>query len=225
MHPKAPAGPRPLRLAALVATAALLPALAPATGRASIIISVQSVSAAAGSTGNALEVTLQNTGPSDVTVGGFSFEIMAATADINFTSATTGTTTATYIFDGNSSFGPNIETSTGQTLDASDSFATIGMGATIGAGDTVGLGHVLFDVAGTAAPGPITVTLSGPPATSLATPAPSSDIPIDDLIGGTITVTGSVAAVPEPSTLAGAATGVILALGCAWRRRRARAAA
>jgi hypothetical protein len=34
-----------------------------------------------------------------------------------------------------------------------------------------------------------------------------------------------VAAAPEPSTLAGGVTGVALALGCAWRRRRAKPAA
>jgi hypothetical protein len=39
-----------------------------------------------------------------------------------------------------------------------------------------------------------------------------------------LSATLDLVGVPEPSTLAGAATGIVLAVGCAWRRRRIRAA-
>ena len=47
----------------------------PASANASLIEMVQSANAAPGSSGNAFDVLLTNTGPSAITVGGFSFGI------------------------------------------------------------------------------------------------------------------------------------------------------
>src|SRR6516162_6282580 len=92
-----------------VALAGLL-ALALATNaRASLIITVQSVTAAAGSNGNAFDVTLTNTGPSSVTVGSFTINLVApASAPIAFTAVNISTASAPYIFAGHSTSGPNI---------------------------------------------------------------------------------------------------------------------
>src|SRR4051812_3513473 len=91
--------------------AAALALLAPRDAEGGLIISVQSVTANAGSFGNALDVTLTNTGPPVSTIGAFSFEISTGNPNITFTDATTGTTQATYIFSGFSLFGPSISTS------------------------------------------------------------------------------------------------------------------
>jgi hypothetical protein len=202
--------------------AAVLAMLVPRPAAASIIITVQSVTASAGSTGNALDVTLTNTGPGAMTVGAFTFGISTATPNINFTAATTATTLAPYIFDGLSLLGPTISTSTGQSLAASDVFAVLNSGTTLGAGVTVGLGHVLFNVSSAAAVGPITVSLAPFPSTSLAN-ATGGNIPINSLVNGTITV-GSTTAVPEPATLASAITALAFGAWPLWRSRRRPAA-
>jgi hypothetical protein len=199
----------------LLAAGMLLFAAAPA--QAALILAVQSVSAAAGSTGNAFDVTLQNTGPSAVTIGGDSFGLMVGSPNITFTSATTATTLAPYIFDGQSLFGPTISfTPPGQTIQAADLFATFGSGVSVGAGVTVGLGHVFFNVAPGTTPGPYTVTVLPFPTTGLTDPN-GNNIPINTLSNGTITVTpGTTAAVPEPATL------LLAGLGwpAAWLLRR-----
>jgi hypothetical protein len=175
--------------------AALLTALLyPVPGRADIIITVQSVSVFAGSSGNVLDVTLQNTGPSAVTVGSFLFEINTADTDIFFSSASTATI-APYIFFGDSLFGPLINTDSGQTLDASDASAS-GFGASLGSGATVGLGEITFDVASGDALGLVAVSLidSG---TSLSDPD-GDTLPIDSLVSGQITI--DAGPVPEPGS-------------------------
>ncbi len=205
--------PRILSVAAawlLLATA--LPA------RAGLIVSVENVSADAGTTGNTLEVDVTNTGGSAVAIAAFSFEISAAGGSgITFTGADTDTSVNTYIFAGNSLFGPTISTMTGTTLDASDIAAS---GSTsLGTNSTLALGLVSFDVAGSAPSGPVNVTLTGYPATSLSDPN-ASNIPIDTLNNGTITISQS--AIPEPSSVVSATLGF---LGAAWLIRRVRATA
>src|SRR5689334_13095918 len=128
------------RLAALTLALAASPPL-----WANLILTAGSATAAAPSSGNSFDLTLTNTGPASVTVGGFSIAISVSDSHVSFTSATTATSTAPYIFFGNSLFGPVINTSSGQTLSASDLFAGVGSGSTLGAGVTVGLAHVLFD--------------------------------------------------------------------------------
>jgi hypothetical protein len=215
--------PRPVATSPLrrswppIALAASLTLLASAPCRADLNITVESVTVRAGSSGNALDVTVTSTGPDTVTVGSFAFELTVTTSDITFTSATTGTTTVTYIFSGNSLFGPTISTSSGQTLDASDTFATIGSGTTLGPGGTLstaGLGHVFFDVSAGAPSGPIAVTLTPFPTTSLSDPS-FNDIPITHLVNGQITVSP----VPEPATFWPTALGLSAA---AWLSRRSR---
>lgn len=184
--------------------------------RAEFIFSLQPViTATGGSTGNSFDVLLTNTGPATATIGGFSFGITAADAVINFTEANVSTTVDTYIFSGGDSlFGPTISTLTGQTLEASDFSAS--SGTAFGAGDTFGVGHILFDVASGATPGPIAVTFEEFPITSLSD-ADGNDVAFTT-VGGAITIT-SPNTVPEPSTevfLAGAFAALAIARG---RRR------
>ncbi len=177
------------------AFAGFLPCAGP-PARAGITVSVQSVSAAAGTSGNTLEVDVQNTGAS-VDIAAFSFEILVPSGSgVTFTGADISTSLATYIFAGNSFFGPDIAFSTGTTLDAGD-LAVTGS-TTLGSGGTLGLGLVSFDLAAGAPLGPVTVSLTGYPFTSLTDPD-QSNVPIDTLEAGTITISGG--AVPEPSSL------------------------
>lgn len=173
--------------------------------RGNIIVSVQSTIVTAGSSGNVLDVELRNTGPSAITVEGFSFGVATKTSDINFTQANISTSLP-YIFAGESTFGPDITVASGQTLTASDldiSFA----GVNLASGATVGLGHLLFDVALTARSGAIPVTLQAFPATSLAD-AQGNDILIQQLFQGQITIEGTAS--PEPSFLPVFAAGTAL---------------
>jgi len=170
----------------------------------------------AGSTGDTLDFTLFNSRPNAITLGGFSLEISVADAHISFTSATTATSLP-YVFAGDSLFGPIISTSgPGQTLDASD-FCLV-CGNTIAAGATVGLAHIFFDVAAGAPSGPVTVSVTAFPFTSL------SDLAGNDLQAilqnGTITIRST--SVPEPSTLALLVLPMVL---LARRRFRSRDAA
>jgi hypothetical protein len=195
--------------------------------QADLIVTVQSVTAAPGSTGNTIEVDLTNTGAGAAgPIGAFSFGLSTTNPGITFTAATTATLGAPYIFDGLGLFGPNITNSTGTSLTASDLFSVIGSGTTLGAGATVGLGEVFFDVAPGTSPGPIAVILADYPTTSLSDdsfPVPN-DIPITTLTNGTITVTGTGGGgtptpVPEPSTLALLGTAGAALAGWRWRRR------
>lgn len=201
-------------LAALVACAMTAPA------HADVVLNIQSVTANAGDAGDTLDVTLTNTGPAAVTIGGFLFEITTATSDIDFTQATTATSLSSYIFSGHSVFDPNITASAGQTLDAGDIYDPGGFGATVAAGTTVGLGHIFFDVAAGTAMGAITVSFAAG-ATSLADAA-GGPITIDTLGTGTITV-GTAGVVPEPATAFLAMTGLLVGLGYRWSRTRRRA--
>jgi hypothetical protein len=199
----------------LILAAAGLLVSAPLPARADLIVSVQSVTATAGTNGNSLEVDLQNTGAA-VDIAGFTFELtVTSSSGVTFTGADESTRLATYIFAGNSVFGPNINTTTGTTLDASDVAAD---GSTpLGTGSAVGLGEVFFNVAGSAPGGAVTVTLTEFPATSLAGPN-ANNIPIDTLNNGTITIMSS--AVPEPSSLVSAILGLLCSLlyfGARWR--------
>ena len=185
--------------------------LFPASIDASTIFAVQSTTATPGSTGNGLDVVLDTT--STLNIGGFAVEVTTTDPDIMFTGATTGTT-ATYIFSGNSLFGPNIGTTTppSQTFDASD-LANTTPTAIMG---TVGLAHFTFNVASNATAGPFTVSLSTLGGNSLADPN-GNNIPITALENGTITIEGP-SSVPEPAALGLSA----LALGgglLAFRRK------
>lgn len=175
--------------------------------KASLILEVQSVSASAGSSGNAFDVDLANLGPSSVTVGGFAFGTSTAASAISFTDANTSTALS-YIFALNSLFGPDLTGPTsGQSLTVSDIFAIQLSGVTLLSGDSVGLGHVLFSVTPNAAAGTYDVNLSPFPLTSLSD-ALGNDLTIDALSNGQITITGQV--IPEPSFLLPLLAGLIV---------------
>jgi hypothetical protein len=195
----------------ILALALSLIACAAAPARADLIVQVGSVVAAAGSTGNGLEVTLTNTGPDAVSIDGFSFGLSVDPA-VDLTGATTATASP-YIFAGHSAFGPDVATSVGSSLQASDAYDPAGSAAVLASGATVGLGRVLFDVSALAS-GVYTVTLEGFPATSLSLGL--DDVPITTLVDGSITVE---AAVPEPSSAILAIVGVA-ALAARTARRR-----
>jgi hypothetical protein len=169
--------------------------------RADLIVSIESpINVNAGTAGNGFDVLLTNSGPSAVSIAGFTFELSVPGTDILLSDATTATVVDPYIFSGHSLFGPNIEvTNTGQDLSASDlddTFANI----TLGMGATVGLGHILFDVSAGAPTESVPVKLVAFPATSLADDQ-TANVQIDTLSNGQINITGTVGNVPESSSL------------------------
>jgi hypothetical protein len=191
--------------------------LGPASARASLILSVQSTTAAAGSSGNGFDVQLTNSGPSAVTIAGFSFGVLTANTNVSLRDANTSTS-APYIFVGNSLFGPDLTGPTsGQSLSTSDVFVIPMAGTTLGGGATVGLGHLLFDVSAAATAGISAVTLAAFPVSSLSDPA-GGNVAIQTLSPGQITITG--VGVPEPFTLPTLLAGIALILGHAGKRRR-----
>lgn len=195
----------------LIAAATMFVGLAVARADVVVTIGPALVTAPAGSTDNAVDVLLTNDGSSAVSVDSLSFELSTSTPEIDFTNATTATALATYIFSGDSLFGPDIATSTGQSLLASDVAVTP---VTVNPGAEVGLGHVLFDVAPGAAPGTFPVVLV-PVATSFSDVS-GNTIPISSLVNGEIDIPG-IATVPEPSyslILVGALMAVV-----AYKRR------
>jgi len=168
------------------------------SAHASILISVPSEAALAGSTGNSFDVTLTNTGPATVAIAGFRFQLLTTNTDITFTGGSFSTV-APYIFAGVSfdqDFSFTLDTlSSGQELDASD--VSDVLSANVGAGSTVALGSVLFDMSANAAPGPAPLTLLAYPHTSLADSAGNNV----EFIGsdGTITITPA-SSLPEPAS-------------------------
>lgn len=202
---------------------AIFLALVSGSAHAQLVITVDSVAVSAGSTDNTLNVTLENVGSSPVTVGGFAFEIMAPTGSgLTFTGVDVNTTPA-YIFAGHSRLGPDISNQPpnlpGNVLAALDVYdvKNTGISLGIGASSTVGLGDVHFDVAGTAS-GPIAITLMSFPTTNISD-ASGNDITESlgtTFAGGTVTV-GASTSVPEPSSLAMGAVGLLMAFR--WFRR------
>ena len=175
---------------------------------AALIVSAPSLTALTGSSGT-FDILLQNTGPSAVSIGGFSFGISTTNPGITFSVANISTGTV-YIFNGNSLFGPDIRISSGTSLTASDS-ANSPISVNVLANSFVGLGHVSYSITGGAATGLFAITFSGP-ATSLST-AFGTNIPITTLSNGSI----NVIATPEPATL-GLVGGLVLVAGL-FRKR------
>lgn len=216
--PRRAARPRHFAAAALLAALVLVLAFAP-PARADLNYTLQSVTAAAGSSGNAFDIMLTNTG-APVTISGFTFGISASSGVITLTSATTGTVSP-YIFSGHSALGPVIDDGPGQSMTGGDVYAPSGSGTSIGTNTTLGLAHVFFSVAAGAS-GTVDVTFTPLRSNTLAGPSPSSpNLPITSLTGGRITITP--AAVPEPSVAALAALGLLGVAGrLALQRLRAR---
>ena len=180
-------------------------ALSPTPAQASILLSVQSVSAAAGSIGDFFDVTITNTGSSSQNIAGFFLGLSAGSSHISFTGANESTA-LTYLFNGDSFDVINSETYTivppslpGQSLEGSD-FSNSGHGTNLAANATLGLGRIHFDVSGDTPAGAVNVALatdcsSGLFCTSLSDSAGSKVL--FTVASGTINVT-TVA--PEPST-------------------------
>jgi len=183
------------------------------SARADLILSAQSVQAKVGTSG-AFDVSLTNTGPNSVTVGGFSFRVSVNNPGITLTQINTSTAIP-YIFAGQSLSGPIITTPgnlPGQSMSASD--ARLTGGTLLAPGATLGLGHVLFNLSSGLPPGVYPVTITPPgfgSLTSLSDPN-GNPLPLGTAINGTIT------AVPEPASLLllVAATGFVVVS----RRRR-----
>ena len=159
---------------------------------ASLIVLAPAFTGAVGSAGT-FDIVLQNTGAVSIPIGGFSFCISTSNPGIAFTSATISTV-GPYVFGADSLFGPDIATSTGTSLVASDLPLSVSA-VSVASGATVGLGRVTYSIAGGAATGLFAITLS-PAATSLSDGV-GSTIPIDFLTNGTLEIT----AVPEPASL------------------------
>jgi hypothetical protein len=175
--------------------------LSAAPARASLILMVQSTSAFSPSTGNLVDVDLINSGPGAVTIGGFFLEVTTADAFVTFTGATVSTASP-YIFAGNSgdvaSSFPFVTSSAGQTLDASDFYATFGSGTLVASGATVGLAELSFDLAAGDANPTATFSLTPYPSNSLSDQN-GSTVNIDTFTSGTVTITRNTA--PEPSSV------------------------
>ncbi len=163
---------------------------------AGITVFASPVTAAPGSSANAFDVDLINSGPSALTIGGFSFSLSIANSNISFTEVTSSTE-AGYIFSGDSLFGPDLSgPNSGDTISASDVVLIPLTGTIVSSGQTVGLGHVVFDVSADAPAGMFPVTLASFPGSTLSD-ASGSNINIDTLSPGQITITGIT---PEPSS-------------------------
>lgn len=184
-----------------------------APARADLIVSVNSTTALAGSSGNWFDVTLKNDGASAVDLDGFSFALDAGSPDVTFTGVTTATADS-YVFDGFSAYGPNIELWAGGDVSAADAYDPAGGSISLAAGGTVGLGRVFFDL-DAGASGTYAVKLRAFPDTSLSLGI--DDVAINTLVDGTITV-GE--AVPEPSAIVMGLLAAGAGLATAVRRRR-----
>jgi hypothetical protein len=183
-------------------------------GRADLIMNVQSVVDAAGSTGNTLDVTMTNTDPFAITnLYSFDFGLSGpGTFNLIFTGASTATL-ATYIFSDNSQFGPDIGQTNGQTLSARDN-VLLPIGSSIGAGATVGLAHITFNLSPAAPPGPIPLTVFK----DLDSLLRLDDSPVPfSVVNGTVTVTS---ATPEPATSVLVGLALTGLLGAVHRFRR-----
>ena len=205
-------------LGILIATCAAVVICSP--GRASTIFSIQpsTVAATPGSVGNAFDVVLTNSGPSSITVAGFSFEVSVTNANITLTGADFSPAAFLYIFAGDSldegSLIP-LNYTWGQTLDAADVYDISGSGVTITSGESLALGQVFFDVSSGAAIGAFLVTFTGTSvvsdANNLSDPSGNA-ISVDSFAGGTIEV------VPEPGSLFLMLVGLSALAACACRR-------
>jgi hypothetical protein len=185
----------------------------PASGE--VILEIGAATAARGSTGNTIEVDVENPGASAITIGGFNFEIFAD-SDIDFTGAGFATL-APYIFSGDSfdqlATMP-LNSTTGSSLSAGDISAS-GNGEVLAAGQTAGLGLVTFSLSPTAAPGPITVSFSTNFSDTNLSDQNGTSIPIIAFLNGTI---NGPNVVPEPPASALLLAG-LMGLGV-WRLRR-----
>lgn len=184
---------------------------------ASLILSAGSVNVLAGSTGNTIDISLTNTGPASLVIGGFSLQVSVSGTAVTFNSVSDATASP-YIFAGHSAFGPDIATNvSGQMASASDLFDVPLSGTTVDAGTTFGLADIIFSVAPQTPPGTYPVTIGVFPSSSISDPG-GNNISINSLTTGQITITG----VPEPGPFFETGMTLLLALPALLIRRRLR---
>lgn len=157
----------------------------------------------AGGTGS-FDVVLTDVAGSGVTVGGFDFEVVVETpaSGVSFTNANT-LTSGTYIFSGNSLFGPTLADlgSTSTDLSASDVALNPGSGTNLVAGESVDLGSVSFSVSASAPTETVSIDFGA--FTDLSDNSfPANSIRISSVTDGTLSIAGTSTAVPEPSSAA-----------------------
>jgi hypothetical protein len=204
-----------LGAAAIGIASIVLLGLAP-SARASLLFSVQSVSASPGDVNDHFEVDVTNIGAGSVQLSAFNFVIQTSSSDITLKQATTATLLSPYVFAGNSLFGPVISTSApGQSLSASDLPANTNA-TVIGSLVTFGLGEVSFDVA-PGAPAEILSIVFNTNSNNTSALDPSGALIPLDFSNGQITIRS---ATPLPAALPLFATGIggLGLLG--WRRKR-----
>jgi hypothetical protein len=189
-------------------------ACAATSARADLVLGIADGSATPGSSTNSFDVTLTNTGMRSVDIAGFSFEISTTSNEVTLTDVNIGTQ-GTYIFNGNSLFGPDITNVTSPPLpptaiSASDNYATPNAGVTLSSGQTLDLGHVLFSLAQNTPLTPIQLMFSGFPVTSLNAPDGYTFQHVTDAPPGALTIPVVASAVPEPGSLLLAIQGLLL---------------
>lgn len=181
------------RIAGILPAAALLAFLTvPAQAGVIISISPGTVTAAAPSTNNFFDVLLTLDTAATLDIAGFSFGVNSASTDVNFTGVLS--TAPNYVFGASSLFGPNIDTTTGSSVVASDLYSGSG-NITLAGNSSYSLGRVFFDVSPTSAYGTFTLTLD-----TLATSLSDSNgnaVGITTLTGGNLDI-----ATPEPGSAA-----------------------
>jgi hypothetical protein len=208
-----------MKSALVVAITGTAMLLAPAA-QASIIfaISPSSGSFAAGSNGDSFDVVLENFGPA-FSANTFSFEISTTNPLITLTGANFSTAPP-YIFNGDSldQMFPPLNTSSGQTLDASDLTADL-LDVQIPANSTVGLGHILFNISPSATGGFGIIFTGGTNVNQLSNANGSIILP-NQVTGGNFTIRAATPSTPEPATgalVTVALTGLLA--GLRYRRR------
>ena len=189
--------------------------------RAQLIMGITTNSFTPGSSNNSLDVSLTNTGNSDVAIGGFSFDIVANNSNVTFSDVTVNTLSVGYIFAGNSALGPDLTPTGqpgnyGQEISGGDTFAQQNGGITLHSGETLGLGNVMFALSMTNGSTPVGITFTAFPASGLNDPG-GNDIssmlgfaPHPPQIGPT--------SVPELPPAALVVTGLLLGGGVQIRR-------
>jgi hypothetical protein len=197
-----------------LAMASVLLASQPA--RASVLLFAMSpqISFAAPGAAEALEVHLANTGPDPVMIAGFSLDLTTTDPGMIFNDVTTSTL-ETYIFSGNSRFGPDIATNF--TPDVAARRLAFTGSSTLDAGAAVGLGYVTYSIAPDAGLGDVFGIRVASPGigTSL-----SGGVGDDISIIGDEMKNGAVTDVPGPKALLPAGL-LLIGLG-SFRRRQIR---
>lgn len=207
---------RSLRALTLLALALLGLSAAPA--RASLDLTITNSTTSPGGVGS-FEVVLSSSGGT-FDVSAFSFQLqVASNSGVLFTSVTTNTTTAPYIFGTLQTPPFSFNTFPNTDFIASDSSQTDPFFASVTPQSSFGLGRVTYSVAPGTAFGPVTVSIVGTTGANRTTEVLDIDgnpFPITTT-NGTIAVAG---AVPEPASALLVVAGLGSVAGYAARRKR-----